>query len=225
MTFFPSMIDVWQNRAKEIWERIEFVYDMVWRSRANITLSDGAAKTDLEVHGMAETDYQCLIVWFRRRMEPKWVGSENCSMEHLRWNWFGDLERLLTGRLISIERLKFDLTIYSMEQLTFDGTGSFERTGKFATGRERMDLIWLNREDWTFNIWWTGGQWEDRRVCLVRWCSGIDGTWSVDEVGGSRRRTDSWSLPLEANNSTGRTDGRSTGTLKRFRWRPRVRFG
>ena len=29
------------------------------------------AETDLEAHGMAETDYQCLIVWLKRRMEPK----------------------------------------------------------------------------------------------------------------------------------------------------------
>ena len=39
------------------------------------------------------------------------------------------------------ERLTFDLTIDSTERLTFDGTGNFERAGKFATGRERMDLI------------------------------------------------------------------------------------
>ena len=44
----------------------------------------------------------------------------------------------LTGQLILTEQLHLT---YLMERLTFDGTGSFERAGKFATGRERMDLI------------------------------------------------------------------------------------
>ena len=84
--------------------------------------------------------------------------------------------------------------------------------------------------DWTGEIGRLIGEEALKRPasCLVGWWSEIlthlGGAWLVNEVGGSRRRTDSWSLPLEAHFLTGRTDCRSTGTLKRFRWRPRVRF-
>ena len=39
------------------------------------------------------------------------------------------------------QAIAFDLTIYLMERLTFDRTGSFDRAGRFATGQERIDLI------------------------------------------------------------------------------------
>ena len=85
---------------------------------------------------MAEIDQQ-LLIFGRLTLDKDGTGM-NRQRElfdgTLGQNLARQLRETFNWTLDLTERLTFDLTIDSTERLTFNGTGNFERAGKFTTG-------------------------------------------------------------------------------------------